>query len=184
MCQNLSNAWNKIHFETSAPACSYSPLLPIGKEPPSSSAWSLPLFLPRFVSPQFIAWVPGLFVEGLCRSWLRDLQVTVVSQLKMTEEDLLSWLSRRVSFLAKAKSSYGLAFTRWKKQLGWVGDGGSSLNSILNLPFRLSACLFPTRLPKGLSAASSLRAGQHHHPALCASRRVAEPQVLWLQEGW
>lgn len=111
MCQNLSNAWNKIHFETSAPACSYSPLLPIGKEPPSSSAWSLPLFLPRFVSPQFIAWVPGVFVEGLCRSWLRDFQVTVAYQLKMTEEALLSWLSRRVSFLAKAKSSYRMAFT-------------------------------------------------------------------------
>lgn len=90
---------------------SYSPLLPIGKEPPSSSAWSLPLFLPRFVSPQFIAWVPGVFVEGLCRSWLRDFQVMVAHQLKMTEEALLSWLSRRVSFLAKAKSSYGLAFT-------------------------------------------------------------------------
>lgn len=29
MCQNLFNAWNKIHFEISVSACSYSHLLPL-----------------------------------------------------------------------------------------------------------------------------------------------------------
>lgn len=64
MCQNLFNAWNKIHFETSVSAWSYSSLLPIGKEPPSFLAWSLPLLLTGFVPP-------GIHTPVICMgSWV------------------------------------------------------------------------------------------------------------------
>lgn len=85
------------------------PSLPIGKEPPSFLAWSLPLsltgFVPADIHTPVLCMGSWVAFRGILQELAEISRIQWHISCKTTEEALLSWLGRKVSFLAKVKSS-------------------------------------------------------------------------------